>query len=126
MFKNALPYRLTLAAALVVITYLATTSRHVPVVDDVSDTVKHILGFYALGLLADYSWPNSGFRAPKVLSLLGYGLAIEIIQYFLPHRTFSLFDLGADAAGLLIYAASVPLLKNLYPLSERFKSLEGR
>jgi VanZ family protein len=124
--RGALPYRLTLAAALVVTSYLATTSRHVPVVDDVIDKVNHIAAFYVLGLLADFSWPKSGFRAPKVVSLLGYGLAIESIQYFLPHRTFSLFDLGSDAAGLLLYAVSIPLLKNLYPLSERFKASEGQ
>jgi VanZ family protein len=35
--------------------------------------------------------------------LLGYGLAIEIIQYILPYRSFSLLDLAADAFGLLAY-----------------------
>jgi VanZ family protein len=125
MLRNVLTYRLTLAAAMIVIVYLATMSRHIPVIEDVSDKAGHILAFYTLGLLADFSWPRSGFRAPKLLSLLGYGLAIEIIQYFLPHRSFSLLDLGADAVGLLIYAGSVPLLKNCYPLSERFKAIEG-
>ena len=126
MLTKALPYRLTLAATLIVISYLATTSRHIPVVDKVNDKVNHTLAFYALGLLADFSWPRSGFGTPKVFSLLGYGLVIEIIQYFLPYRTFSLFDLGADAVGLFLYAVSIPLLKNLYPLSERFKALEGQ
>jgi VanZ family protein len=124
--RGTLTYRLTLASALVGIAYLATTSRHIPIAEDVSDKVNHVAAFYVLGLLADFSWPKSGFRAPKVLSLLGYGLAIESIQYFLPHRSFSLVDLGADAVGLLLYAVSVPLLKNLYPLSERFKAEEGQ
>ena len=120
--RTALPYRLTLAAAVAATTYLATTARHIPVVEDVSDKLNHVLAFYVLGLLADFSWPESGFRLPKAFALLGYGLAIEIIQYFLPHRTFSLFDLGADAVGLFVYASSVPLLRNIYPLSERFKA----
>jgi VanZ family protein len=110
-----------LTAAVVAIFYLATTNGHIPVVEGLSDKTEHILAFYVLGLLVDFSWPMTGFRTPKALSLFGYGLAIEIVQYFLPHRTFSLFDLGADGIGLLLYALSVPLIKNIYPLSERFK-----
>jgi len=111
-----------LTAAVVAIFYLATTSGHLPVIEDLSDKTEHILAFYVLGLLVDFSWPATGFRAPKTLSLFGYGLAIEIVQYFLPHRTFSLFDLGADGIGLFLYALSVPVIKNIYPLSERFKA----
>jgi VanZ family protein len=117
-------YRLLLATTLAAITYLATTSRHFPIVETVSDKVDHIAAFYVLGLLVDFSWPESGFRLPKVIALLGYGMSIEIIQYFLPHRHFSIYDLGADAAGLLIYAGSVPLLKHIYPLNERFLAQE--
>jgi VanZ family protein len=35
--------------------------------------------------------------------LLGYGLLIELIQRELPYREFSLFDLAADALGILLY-----------------------
>jgi VanZ family protein len=124
MLRSTLTYRLMLAAALLAITYLATTSRQIPILENVDDKIIHVAAFYVLGLLADVSWPASGFRLPKALALLGYGLAVEIMQYFLPHRTFSLFDLGADAVGLLIYATSVPLLKNIYPLNERFRAHE--
>jgi VanZ family protein len=122
MQRHALFYRIILAAAVAAISFLATTARHIPVVEDVSDKFNHILAFSVLGLLADFSWPATGFRAPKVLALLGYGLAIEVVQLFLPHRDFSLWDLGADALGLLLYGFSVPLLRNIYPLSERFKA----
>jgi VanZ family protein len=117
-------YRTLLAAAIVAIFYLATTARHFPGIDEVSDKLKHVLAFYVLGLLADFSWPATGFRLPKVLSLLGYGVVIEVVQLFLPHRDFSLWDLGADALGLLLYGSSVPLLRGIYPLSERFKTPE--
>jgi len=111
-----------LTAAVIAISYLATTSRHVPAVEDLNDKTSHILAFYVLGLLADFSWPATGFRRAKVLALLGYGLAIEVVQYFLPHRTFSLFDLGADGIGLFLYALSRPMFRHIYPLSERFKA----
>jgi VanZ family protein len=124
--RPTLIYRLLLTAALVVTTYLSTTSRHIPGVEDLNDKLNHVLAFYALGLFADFSWPESAFRARKVFSLLGYGLAIEIVQYFIPERSCSLFDLGADAVGLLLYSVSVPLLKHMYPLSERFRAGDGR
>ena len=117
-------YRVMLGIALCAITFLATTSVHVPVAEDINDKINHIAAFYVLSLLTDFSWPKTGFRTAKVLCLLGYGLAIEIVQYFLPHRTFSLFVLGGDAIGLFLFWLSVPLLRNIYPLSKRFETGE--
>lgn len=114
-------YRFVLAVALSVIFYLATTDLEVPGVEDVNDKVEHVAAFAVLALLADFSWPRSGFGAAKALFLLGYGLAIEITQYFLPYREFSLFDLAADAAGLLLYRLAVPLLMKIFWLKERWE-----
>lgn len=116
--------RILLGVALAGISFLATTSRQFPVVEDVNDKIAHVAAFYALGLLADFSWPATGFRPVKILSLLGYGLAIEAVQYNLPYRSFSVLDLAADAAGLLLFAASVPVLKRIYPLSVRFTAAD--
>lgn len=113
-------YRIALGVVFCSTSFLALTGKNIPVAKDINDKINHIAAFYTLALLTDFSWPTSGFRAPKVLALLGYGLAIEIVQYFLPHRSFSLFDLGADAVGMLLYLISVPLLKRIYPLSLRF------
>ena len=118
-------FRFLFAAALVAITYLSTTSSSVPGVENVNDKVEHALAFFTLALLADFSWPESGFGPLKFLSLLGYGLAIEITQYFLPYRTCSLFDLGADAVGLFLYWMAIPLLKNVRPLNRRGKAGAG-
>ena len=49
----------------------------------------------------------------KVLILMAFGLLIEVIQYFLPYRTFSLYDLGADAIGVLVYIIWTPVLKQI-------------
>jgi VanZ family protein len=125
-YRAVLFYRLMLTAALVVTTYLSTTSRQIPVVAEVNDKLNHMLAFYVLGLLADFAWPGTAFYTRKAFLLLGYGVLIEIIQYFLPYRSFSLFDLGADAFGLLLYAVSVPLLKYIYPLNKRFRAGEGQ
>jgi VanZ family protein len=113
-------YRSLLGLALVVIFYLATTSREIPVVADVNDKVEHVFAFYVLALLADFSWPRSRFGPSKFWSLLGYGLGIEIVQYFLPYRELSLFDLSGDAAGLLLYGLTVPLIKKFFWLKGRW------
>jgi VanZ family protein len=114
-------YRFMLGVALCATTFLATTSARIPVAEDINDKISHIAAFYALSLLVDFSWPKTGFRFAKALWLLGYGIAIEAVQYFLPHRSFSLFDLGADAVGMVLFWFSVPLLRKIYPLSMRFK-----
>jgi VanZ family protein len=114
-------YRLLLAISLGVIFYLATTDREIPGVEDVNDKVEHVFAFSILALLADFSWPESGFGAVKILSLLAYGLAIEITQYFIPYRECSLFDLGADAVGLLLYGLMVPLLMKVNWLKGRWR-----
>ena len=124
--QNAtLTFRFLLATTLVAISYIATTSISIPGFEDVNDKVEHAFGFFTLALLADFSWPESGFGLQKIFFLLGYGMAIEITQHFLPHRTCSLFDLGADAVGLSLYWLAIPLLKNVSPLSLRWKDGNG-
>ncbi len=102
--------RLLLIAALSAIFFLATTRIEIPVVDSINDKVEHVFAFFVLALLVDQSWPRSRLNATKVFFLLGYGLAIEIVQYFLPYRTFSLWDLAADGTGILLYRFTSPLI----------------
>ncbi len=123
--KATLTFRFLLATTFIAISYLATTSASIPGVEDVNDKIEHAFAFFTLALLADFSWPESDFGPRKILFLLGYGLAIEITQYFLPSRDCSLFDLGADAVGLCVYWMAIPLLKNIRPLSLRWKGGNG-
>jgi VanZ family protein len=67
------------------------------------DKLAHLLSFLILAALADFSWPLSGFSPRKYLSLLGYGTALESVQYLIPTRSFELLDIAADAAGLALY-----------------------
>lgn len=114
-------YRVLLSAALIAIFFLATTSKAIPVMKDINDKINHAFAFYTLALLVDFSWPKTPFRAPKFCPLLAYGLVIEVVQYFLAYRTFSVLDLGADAVGLFFYWFTVPLLLRIAPLSRRWK-----
>ena len=111
--SNLLLFRLALATALLVILHLATTQLHYPGVDRLNDKFSHLLAFFVLAMLQDFSFPRIKFGLSKVLILMAFGLLIEVIQYFLPYRTFSLYDLGADAIGVLVYIIWTPVLKQI-------------
>jgi VanZ family protein len=110
-----------LIAALIVVTHLATTSFTYPALEDLSDKASHI----SLFPFWHSSWifvPQVRFDSSKVLALFAYGLLIEVIQYFLPYRVFSMFDLAADGAGIAVYYLSLPALKGVPFLRRRWKT----
>lgn len=106
--------RLALAVCLTIISVLAFA----PLTADPGtghDKLNHLLAFGVLAWLADLAFPGpgpdpwSGWGLAKWVGLLGYGLFIETVQFFLPYRDFSLWDLAADAAGLLGYVLGARL-----------------
>ena len=103
-------FRFLLVAALLAISFLATTRLIIPVASNLNDKVSHVIAFFTLALLVDLSFPAWSFRT-KVLVLIAYGLSIEIVQAYLPYRSCSLFDLGADAGGLALYGICQPGLR---------------
>jgi VanZ family protein len=113
-------FRLLLIGALAAITFLATTREESLLLKDISDKANHILAFYVLALLVDFSFPKEKLGFAKVSALLTYGLLIEITQSFLPNRTASLLDLVADGVGLAFYKLSLPLLRHVSTLGRRW------
>ncbi len=86
----------------------------------INDKIAHFAAFYVCALLLDFSFPNFRFDWKKAIPLLLYGLLIEIIQYNLSYRHFSLYDLAADAAGILVYGLSLPVIKRIPLLKWRW------
>jgi VanZ family protein len=119
-------FRLLLGLALALITWIATTELPGPVIFDLNDKLNHLAAFFTLALLSDFAFRGSGFGPAKFLPLLGYGLLLESVQHFLPYRDFSLLDLGADALGMTLYAASIPLLRRHPPFAGRWQELGVR
>ncbi len=109
--SNIIVCRIALTAAVAGILILAATPLEYPVVSGFNDKLNHIFAFFVLALLADFSFPENKFFIGIFFPLLGYGVTIEIIQYFLPYRMFSLFDVAADALGIVLYWISMPLLQ---------------
>jgi VanZ family protein len=112
---NSVGARLLLGLALVVVTYGMLSPQ--PVADlplPQGDKLAHLLSFLVLALLADLGWAASGFGPWKYLPLLGYGIAMECVQYYLPGRDFELLDIVADAAGLALYSLILsPVLRKV-------------
>lgn len=111
--------RLLLGLAIVITTYFTTADITHTAAEEVNDKLAHILSFFVLALLADFSFPKRRFSWAVWVPLILYGLSIEIIQYHLPYRTFSLLDLAANATGIFAYGLSIPLLSRLPFLSPR-------
>ena len=118
--RHIIYYRVSLCISLMIVTYLATVELGYMVFPMNYDKTNHFATFLVLALLVDFSFPNSRFNTVKIFSLIAYGFSLEIIQYFLPHRMFSLFDIGADSLGLLAYASLVPSIKRLPGLNDRW------
>jgi len=110
LIDQPLFWRLALALSVVAILYLATTSSPYPLPATASDKINHLLAFLELTLLARLGWPGIQ-RLPVVFALAGYGLAIELIQTQLEHREFSITDLLADGAGIVLGLMLWPLLR---------------
>ncbi|MBF8269681.1 MAG: hypothetical protein HW386_1390 [Gammaproteobacteria bacterium] len=63
-----------------------------------SDLILHWVGYTIL--LISSRIAHDQHPALWFTGLLAYSILIEIIQYFLPYRTFSLLDILANLAGL--------------------------
>ncbi len=95
-------FRALLFLALGVTLIMATSQADHSATTGINDKVAHILTFILLGLLSQQAFPHLRKNWRSYAWLLAYGLGIELIQYFIPLRSFSLLDLAADATGLLV------------------------
>ncbi|TXH70187.1 MAG: VanZ family protein [Thiothrix sp.] len=67
-----------------------------------NDKLMHASAFFAYAVLLDMASTRDFWRF-QVPLLIGYGALIEVLQFFMPWRTFSLLDLVADAGGVMLY-----------------------
>lgn len=94
-------WRFALLLSVLAIGFLATTSSEYPIPSAPSDKVNHLIAFFELTIVARLAWPElrALWYAP---TLLFFGLGIEAVQANLSYRDFSLTDVAADGAGILI------------------------
>ncbi len=77
------------------------------------DKFSHSIAFAALALSAALGWPAKDFMRSVLIPLLIFGVLIEVTQYFIPGREFSLLDMLADTVGILIVWIVIRLLQSL-------------
>jgi len=72
---------------------------------------EYSLHFFGFGLFAAllawcyYKKSSSVILTRSGLLALSFGFFIEVYQFFLPHRSFSLVDLAVDCAGIVVMLA---------------------
>ena len=66
------------------------------------DKIIHFTNYFVLGLLVSKSYPNKPFFPALWITLFCFSFAIEVLQGLTGYRSFSLLDLLANGAGLLL------------------------
>jgi VanZ family protein len=102
--------RFVFYTGIAVILYFAFTPLDTPVVDSMNDKVKHVLAFLLLTCLFSLAYEIRIAFIAAILFMLG--AVIEGVQYFLPQRQASVWDMIASAAGVILFLA----LKRLWDI----------
>jgi len=98
-------HRLTLLSLLLVwiaITYLSLKSASHSSPIRINDKIGHFIAYALLSLhaLAFFQFQQKKHILWLVLTLVGYGLLMEILQGFVPGREVSAYDLLANSMGV--------------------------
>lgn len=99
--KNSTIFKIMFFLCVVVILYLATTTQEIKPLEHTWDKANHFIAFITLYILLSLAYQSLNIKI-KALILIGYGIFIEIVQYFIPGRDFSGLDVVADSIGIVI------------------------
>jgi|SRR6185503_4373439 len=113
-----LVFRFTFLAFLAAGTWLSLTPQ--PPQIGPSDKLEHATAYFLLAAVADFAFPVVSYVL-KAVSLLGYGILMEILQRYVPGRAAELGDVAANATGILLFAVCVPLLKRIPVVRSRWR-----
>ncbi len=106
-------FRFTFWSAIFIIFFIATKPGGIELFKSIWDKLKHSFAFFVLYILFSFAYPKLNIKI-KVLSLIGYGVLIEIVQYFIPTREFSLEDIFADSIGIISGVIFIKVIKRYY------------
>lgn len=112
---NQIGLKMLLFLVLILVTWQALSPQPAQATQLINDKLGHTLVFLVLAIISDHAYATTAFNWNKALWLLLYGIAIEVVQYYIPGRDFSLLDIAADASGLLLYYIFTKTLINRTP-----------
>jgi len=107
-------FRFILGVSLVLISILSIQEIEVQSSVNFSDKLLH---FFCFLYLTTISWLSRIIYKELWLYVivLAYGILIEIVQIYIPYRSFEFLDIFADFLGILVGTFLINFLKNLYP-----------
>ncbi len=71
-----------------------------------NDKMEHFIAFFLLSFLLNRASSTMAHRIRNVMALLAFGIIIECIQYFIPNRSTSFYDVLADFIGIMMFQFS--------------------
>ena len=107
-------FRIILATSVFIITILSIKQVNIEFSVNSLDKALHFLCFSYLTLITWLSRILNKDLHVYVI-VLAYGILIEIVQRFLPYRSFEYLDIFADFVGVIAGLIIIKILKNLYP-----------
>lgn len=94
-------YQILFYLNLAVIEYLALTPQPIEIIESFWDKQNHFVAFFVLYILLGLAYKQfSILKKTAVLFFIAF--QIEIVQYCIPGRFFSLLDIVADGVGVVI------------------------
>ena len=109
-----LSFKIILVISVPIITILSIHEVNLESSTNFLDKALHFLCFTYLTLITWLSRFLSKDLHVYVI-VLAYGILIEIVQRFLPHRSFEYLDIFADFVGIIAGIIIIKILKNFYP-----------
>lgn len=100
-------------------TYFGLTPHPETIVGNFNDLLMHFSGYFVAVFSISAARPQWPWWQ-KALFLILYSIAIEIAQHFHPPRTFSLSDIVANSAGVVLGLIVVNFLIVKIPFVKRF------
>ena len=109
---NKRVFKILFFIALGVVFILAVVQNdHVSIHYAYADKIKHISAFFVLSLLLNRASSSLKHRIRNMASLLLFGIFIEVVQFYFPHRESSVADVVADFAGIILFQITYSVLK---------------
>jgi VanZ family protein len=101
-FMNKKYYKLAFFTAVLGILILAVIPEGGGV-DTGWDKANHFIAFFTLSLLLNRASSTTHARIRNALSLVAFGMFIEVVQAFISYRSADYHDVIADSVGIMVF-----------------------
>ena len=107
-------FKIILVISILLISVLSIQDISVESSANLSDKLLHFFCFLYLTIV---TWLSRIFSKEFLLYVivLAYGILIEIVQIYIPYRSFEFLDIFADFLGVLAGSFLINFFKDLYP-----------